>query len=142
MTIKGSGLGPNKFIGKTAPTQRPAVDNPLGLDERSRARLEADQQLWDAAEALRLDNKRLFNERVDHIEASRQADQQARDAAVIEQLKADRRRAYLNVPGTTEAGFDREWPEMLRQWQLEQAAGGDRVEREAARLRASGAYRI
>jgi len=139
----------NRFIGRTDREPRPAVDNPLALDERSRGRLETDQSLWDEAEGLRVSNQRLFDERVASIEAGREAQRQSRDdaqrAEARDSLLKPAMAAFLASGGTLSEWQEQE-PSIERDIRARLAAdaalGNDPATREMERLFKSGAYGI
>jgi len=140
-------LRTNTYLGRTDHEPRPAVDNPLGLDPLSRERLKADQAAWDEAEALRLNNQRLFNERVASIEAGREAQRQSREdaqrAEARDALLKPAMAAFLASGGTLQEWHDQA-PAIERDIRSRLAAdaalAGGRVEAEMARLLATGQY--
>jgi len=149
MSLRGTGKGSNTYLGRTDHEPRPAVENPLGLDPLSRERLKVDQAMWDEAEALRLNNQRLFNERVASIESGREAQRQSREDA----QRAEARDALLKpamaaflASGGTQAEWDQQAPQIeaqIRQQRAVDAAlGNDPVTREMARLRDTGNYSL
>ncbi len=85
--------------------------------------------------------RQAFDARAASIEAKRNEGRETRDAQFLVELKADYRRKFMATAGASEQEFNQLWPGMLQAWRLnEMEAGGP--EREKARLRATGLYRL
>lgn len=113
----------------------PVGESPDVLAERERRNKEAARRATQNYEQWQKKHEAWLAE-----QEQRRSDAKAsNDAAVIERYKEQRRRDFLKAPGLTASDFEREWPRLLKDWQLSVAESGGL---EIANLRSSGKYEM